>query len=98
VLEGMSEEEKEREAERLFVLFERMEKNPVIKARGDDGVERGVGEVMRGKMLDSQGQDGGGRERQLEEKEEREREEREEKDEREAMRDLEAYRRRKAGK
>jgi hypothetical protein len=45
----MTEEEKEREAERLFVLFERMEKNPVLKARGDDGAEKGVKEVMRRK-------------------------------------------------
>lgn len=39
----MTDEEKEREAERLFVLFDRLEKNGVLKVRNPirDAVERG---------------------------------------------------------
>ena len=33
----MTDEEKEREAERLFVLFQRMEKNPAVSLGTDDG-------------------------------------------------------------
>ncbi|KAG8976838.1 hypothetical protein FRB90_009024, partial [Tulasnella sp. 427] len=44
VLAGMSEEEKEREAEKLFVLFDRLEKlgmavNPVRKAQQEGKLE-----------------------------------------------------------
>ena len=40
-LEGMTEEEKEREAEKLFVLFERLKKNGIITATNP------IGEAIR---------------------------------------------------
>ncbi|KAI5474584.1 guanine nucleotide exchange factor, Ric8 [Pseudohyphozyma bogoriensis] len=81
-MEGMSEEEKEREAEKLYVLFDRMAKtgvmeveNPVHKARKEGKLE------------------GNKEEREREEREEKEREEREE---REALDELRRYKERKA--
>lgn len=89
-LENMTEEEKEREAERLFGVFDRMDKNPVISARGPDGKEKGVKSALQEKYVE--------KEQEWEEKEARERREEEERDEAEALRDLEAYKRRTRGK
>lgn len=92
-LEAMTQEEREREAERLFVLFDRMEKNPVISARSgaDGGQEMSVKDAVRQKMEEMDGERFDADERRREEEEERREEE-------EAMRDLEAYRRRKEGR
>ena len=93
-LSDMTQEEKEREAEKLFVLFERMEKNPVISIKSDGaegGKKVGVNDLMRGK-LDS------GELEQWEnkdaEEEARRKEAEDKKDEEEALREIEAYRKR----
>lgn len=97
LLAAMSQEEKEREAERLFVLFGRMEKNPIISAStgstpGQDGGEgRSVNEVIGERMRSREMEAWGQREDEAERTREREREEREE---REALRDLEEYKKR----
>jgi hypothetical protein len=87
----MSQEEKEREAERLFVLFGRMEKNPIISAStgstpGQDGGEgRSVNEVIGERMRSREMEAWGQREDEAERTSERERE---------ALRDLEEYKKR----
>jgi hypothetical protein len=66
----MTDEEKEREAERLFVLFDRMDKNPAMKmmenpmhaavARGDtekweaEDAKKEIEEVERQEQIDEQ--------------------------------------------
>lgn len=85
--DGMTEEEKEREAERLFVLLDRMEKNPIISASSGDGEKKGINQMMREKM--ERGQSEG-----WEEQERRRVEEEEDRDEAEARQEMEAYRRR----
>ncbi|WVQ96285.1 hypothetical protein IAU59_003389 [Kwoniella sp. CBS 9459] len=88
----MTQEEKEREAERLFVLFERMEKNPVIsmKSRADDdgaeGKKISIKDMMRDKLGKGEFQD--------DEDDRKEAEEEEKRDEEEALKELEAYKRR----
>lgn len=92
--DGMTAEEREREAERLFVLFDRMEKNPVISARSGEGPEEkqvSVKEAVRRKM---EGMD----EAKWEADERRAAEEEDRRDEEEALRDLEAYRKRREGR
>jgi hypothetical protein len=84
-MDGMTQEEKEREAEKLFVLFERMEKNPVISmTSGDDGKKQTPSGLMRAKLAkgELEGQD---------DLEALENEERDRKDEEEAMADLRRY-------
>jgi len=83
----MTEEEKEREAERLFVLFERMEKNPIISASSGIGERQGIKEVMREKMVNGKGDE-------WDEEERRRMEEENRRDEDEARKEMEAYRRR----
>lgn len=88
----MTEEEKEREAEKLFVLFDRMERNPVISMNsGDDPKGKGktpkeimMEKLERGELEDDQ--------------EDRDREEAEKKDEEEALADLRRYKERQARK
>lgn len=86
VLAGMTEEEKEREAERLFTLFDRMDKNPVISTQGANGEKKGVKDALREKYLEVD--QGWG------EKERSEREEEEKREEEEVAREMEAYRKR----
>jgi len=89
----MTEEEKEREAEKLFVLFDRMERNPVISMNfGDDPKGKGKTpkEIMREKLERGELED----DDQLE----RDREEEERKDEEEALADLRRYKERQARK
>lgn len=85
----MTQEEKEREAERLFVLFDRMDRNPVISMNSG---EQGQGkktpkDLMREKLErgELEGED---------QEEEQEREEEERRDEEEAMADLRRYKER----
>lgn len=77
-LAGLTQEEKEREAERLFVLLDRMERNPVISA------STGAKDIMRQKLERGELEDD-------QPAEERERQEREKRDEEEAMADLRRY-------
>jgi hypothetical protein len=91
-LDDMTEEEKEREVEKLFVLFDRMERNPVISMNsGDDSKGKGKTpkEIMREKL------ERGELEYHTEGKE---REEEERKDEEEALADLRRYKERQARK
>lgn len=96
-LDEMTQEEKEREAERLFILFDRMEKNPVISMKSGDDQDgqkskaQGLKDIMREKL------ESGDMERwdRKDEQEERQRlEEEAQKDEEEAFRELVAYKRR----
>lgn len=107
----MTQEEKEREAERLFVLFERMERNPVIstgtraKAPAETGTSGAAGgaeekgksvkELMSEKLRSGQVEEW---EKRDEEEEEKRRVEEERKDEEEALRELGEYKRRTRGK
>lgn len=88
----MTPEEKLRESERLFVLFERMEKNPVIRLTPEDPNEPGKSKSVRDMMRDklAKGElEGKGIE---DEEEDRLREEEEERrDEEEVRRDMERY-------
>ncbi|KIR32221.1 hypothetical protein I352_05454 [Cryptococcus deuterogattii MMRL2647] len=95
-LNKMTEEEKEREAERLFILFDRLEKNQVISMKSGDDQDgqkskvQGLKEKMRKKL------ESGEMERwdSKDEQEERQRlEEEAAKDEEEAFRELAAYKR-----
>ncbi|WVF68758.1 hypothetical protein IAT40_003530 [Kwoniella sp. CBS 6097] len=90
--EEMTQEEKEREAERLFVLFERMEKNPVISMKSEsegegEGKKVTIKDLMRDKLGKGELEDADDEQRKEAEEEER-------RDEEEALRDLEAYKRR----
>lgn len=78
----MSQEEKEREAERLFVLFDRMDRNPVISAQSSSGDKSSVKDIMREKLERGELEDG-----ELE----TELEERDKRDEEEVMADLRRY-------
>lgn len=87
-LAGLTQEEKEREAERLFVLFDRMERNPVISAQSSSGAATSAKDIMRAKLERGE----------LESDdlaEDAERREQERKDEEEAMADLRRYKERK---
>ncbi|OXM75967.1 hypothetical protein C364_06519 [Cryptococcus neoformans Bt63] len=96
-LDEMTQEEKEREAERLFILFDRMEKNPVISMKsGDDqdGQKRevqGLKDIMREKLENG---DMDRWDRKDEQTERQRLEEEAQKDEEEAFRELAAYKRR----
>lgn len=81
-----TDEEKEREAERLFAVFDKMDRNPVISAQGADGGKKGVKEAIQEKYLEVD-KDWGERER-------KEREEEERRDEEDVKREMKAYRRR----
>lgn len=85
----MTEEEKEREAEKLFVLFDRMERNPVISMNSNEGDKKGKTpkEIMREKLEKGELED---------DNEDKEREEEERKDEEEALADLRRYKERQA--
>lgn len=104
-LASMSQEEKEREAERLFVLFQRMKRNPVLSlgaevgtsgaegvGGGSQGKVVGVEQMMREKLNSGEHAEMDERE-EREEREKREKEERE--DEEEAGREMAAYRARR---
>jgi hypothetical protein len=85
----MTEEEKEREAEKLFVLFDRMEKNPVISMKsGDEDKARTPMEVMREKLERGDLED--------DSKDDMARDEQEKKDEEEALADFKRYKERTA--
>jgi hypothetical protein len=86
-LDEVTEEEKEREAEKLFVLFDRMERNPVISMNGGDGQKKAPNEIMREKLERGELEDNG---------DDKGREEEEKKDEEEAMADLKRYKERQA--
>ena len=83
----MSPEEKEREAERLFVLFDRMERNPMLSAATGDGKHKGIKEAVRDKMEEGNGDE-------WEEEERRREAEEDQKDEEEAEKEMKAYRER----
>lgn len=83
-LEGLTQEEKEREAERLFVLFDRMERNPVISAQSQAGGKVSARDIMRGKLERGELKDD-------EEAERREMEEQERKDDEEVAADMRRY-------
>jgi hypothetical protein len=86
---GMTDEEKEREAERLFVLFERIDRNKVLSTGppGGHGVDMLRKAVEQGK--------GDEWERIEAEKERAAREEAELRDEQEALKEVEALRARR---
>ena len=83
----MTDEEKEREAERLFVLFDRMERNSMISASSGNEEPKGIREIMRDKMVNGEGD--------AWEDEERKRIDTEEgQDEEEVQKEMKAYKRR----
>nr|ODN92333.1 hypothetical protein L204_05432 [Cryptococcus depauperatus CBS 7855] len=89
----MTQEEKEREAEKLFVLFDRLEKNPVMRmktgdANGDKKDVKGLKDIMKDKLDSGEIAEW---ERREEEEEKKNIEEEEERDESEAIRELKAY-------
>lgn len=88
-LEGLTQEEKEREAERLFVLFDRMERNPVISAQSQAGAGVSANEIMRGKLERGELADD-----HEEERERKEMEEQDKRDEEEVAADMKRYRER----
>lgn len=91
--EGMSDAEKEREAEKMFVLFDRLKSNPVVKAGvpQPDGSEKPIHDEIRDQMVGEQGE----RWERLEAEKEKERIRRQdEQDEQEALKELAAYRKR----
>lgn len=91
--EGMSNEEKEREAEKMFVLFERLKSNPVVKAGvpQPDGSEKPIHDEIRDQMVGEQGE----RWERLELAKEEERIRlQDEQDEQEALKEMAAYRKR----
>jgi hypothetical protein len=81
-----TDEQKEAEAERLFAVFDKMDRNPVISAQGPHGEKQGVKDALREKYMEV---DAG-----WADKERKKQEEEEERDEREALREMEAYRKR----
>lgn len=81
-----TDEQKEAEAERLFAVFDKMDRNPVISAQGPHGEKQGVKDALREKYMEV---DAG-----WADKERKEQEEEDERDEREALREMEAYRKR----
>ena len=83
---GMTDAEKEHEAERLFALFDKMERNPVISTQGPDGKQQPLGEVMKDKYVEVD-REWGDKEREREEEEER-------KDEEEVAKEMDEYRKR----
>lgn len=91
--EGMSNEDKEREAEKMFVLFDRLKSNPVLKAGvpQPDGSEKTVHEEIRDKMV---GREGDRWERSVAEEEKERVLREEERDEEEALKEMAAYRKR----
>ncbi|KAL0240580.1 hypothetical protein I308_106377 [Cryptococcus tetragattii IND107] len=95
-LNKMTEEEKEREAERLFILFDRLEKNKVINMKSGDDQDgqkskvQGLKEKMREKLESGEMERWDSKDAQ----EERQRlEEEAARDEEEAFRELAAYKR-----
>lgn len=90
---GLSDAEREREAEKMFVLFERMERNPILKAGAPtpDGGQRSLREEMHARV---QAGDAEQWERMEAERERRAREAQDEADEREAMMEIARYRQR----
>ncbi|WWD18750.1 hypothetical protein CI109_103204 [Kwoniella shandongensis] len=96
-LDEMTQEQKEREAERLFVLFDRMEKNPVISMKsGEKGDEKkkSIKEIMREKLESGDVTEW---ERKDELEERRRVEEEERREEEEAIRELQEYKSRTGG-
>ncbi|WVW85027.1 hypothetical protein I302_107063 [Kwoniella bestiolae CBS 10118] len=91
-LEQITEEEKEREAERLFVLFDRLEKNPVISMNKSE--EQGGGKVSMMDMMRDKLNSGGFEDDDESVEERRKREEQDKRDEEEANREIEEYKRR----
>ncbi|RXK35786.1 hypothetical protein M231_06972 [Tremella mesenterica] len=89
-LDDMTQEEKESEAERLFVLFERMERNPLISMKSGDE-QKGVKDVMREKMQSGELEV---KERDEEEADRKRLEEEDKRDEEDAKKEMEAYRQR----
>ena len=83
-LSGMTEEEKEREAERLFAVFDKMDKNPVISTQGPDGTQKGVKDALRERYA-AVDETWGDKEREEAEKQEK-------RDEEEAAKEMAAYR------
>lgn len=81
----MSEEEKEREAERLFVLFDRMNKNPAIQVQNPITEAKQSGRFEEISRIED-------------EKEAKRLQEEEDEDEREAMEEMKRYKERKSAK
>jgi hypothetical protein len=91
----MTPDERLYEAERLFTLFERMKKNPVIQLTPEDpanpGQSKDVSELMRDKLASGELEE---RDAQEEAEERKQQEAQDERDEYEVRRDMELYRRR----
>ena len=92
-LDGMTDEEKEREAEKLFVLFDRLERNPVLKAGAPtpEGGTQSLRSAMQQKVAEGVLDDW---ERKEAERERLEAEKEADEIEAEAMRELAEYKRR----
>ncbi|OCF75348.1 hypothetical protein I204_04203 [Kwoniella mangroviensis CBS 8886] len=92
-VDEMTEEEKEREAERLFVLFDRLEKNPVISMNKPE--EQGGGKIsmvdMMREKLNSGQLEGSNDDDDVQRRRE---EEQDKKDEEEAKKEIEEYKKR----
>lgn len=87
----MTEEEKEREAEKLFVLFDRMEKNPVLSMKsGNEDKAKTPMDIMREKLERGDLEDSS--------KDDQAKDEEERRDEQEAMADFKRYKERTAKK
>ena len=87
----MTDEEKEREAERLFVLFQRLERNPAVSlgTEGKDGgIKNPVREAVESGRFAAMDGDAGEEKKRLDEEDER--------DEREAREEMERHRARLA--
>ncbi|WWC96479.1 hypothetical protein V866_003347 [Kwoniella sp. B9012] len=92
-VDEMTEEEKEREAKRLFVLFDRLEKNPVISMNKPQ--EQGGGKVSMMDMMREKLNSGRFEESHEDDDVQRRREEEQDKkDEEEARKEIEDYKKR----
>lgn len=103
-LDQMTDEEKEREAEKLFVLFDRLEKNKILSVSSGKGEQTDSGSFdgggkqnqgLKGMMQDRLGEMGDRWEIEEAEKERKEREEEDRRDEEVALREVEELRRRR---
>nr|XP_019013018.1 uncharacterized protein I206_02515 [Kwoniella pini CBS 10737]OCF51799.1 hypothetical protein I206_02515 [Kwoniella pini CBS 10737] len=99
-LNEMTEEEKEKEAEKLFILFERLEKNPIISIKSNDNNNNNENDenkklnmmnLMKDKLNSGQFQEEDEKNEKIENKQ---RQEQDEKDEKDAIKEIENYKKR----
>ncbi|ORX37095.1 guanine nucleotide exchange factor [Kockovaella imperatae] len=86
----LSPEDQDREASKLFDLFDRLDRNPVLKAQGPNGQAVGIKEALKEKMVSAE-VESEAQERAMREAEEQE-------DEESVRKEMEAYRQRRAAK